>query len=88
MLRRAVCSAVVACTQINDERNTVLRAGKRPITSIRSWIVIYAGFMAAIVFAEHGMAMTFPGPEAVSPVIIGADAPIIRIAPVVRRLDI
>ena len=70
------------------ERNTVLRAGKRPINSIRSWIIIYAGFMAAIVFAEHGMAMTFPGPEAVSPVIIGADAPIIRIDPVVRRLDI
>lgn len=44
--------------------------------------------MAAIVFAEHDVAMTFPGPEAVSPVIIGADAPIIRIDPVVRRLDI
>ena len=66
----------------------MLRAGFRQFKSIRSWIVIYAGFMAAIVFAEHGMAMTFPGPESVSPVLIGADAPVIRIEPVVRRLDI
>lgn len=44
--------------------------------------------MAAIVFAEHGMAMTFPGPEAVSPVLIGAKAPLIKFEPVVRRMDI
>ena len=66
----------------------MLRAGLRPFKAIRSWIVIYAGFMAAIVFAEHGMAMMLPGPEVVSPVLVGGDAPFITVEPVVRRLDI
>ena len=44
--------------------------------------------MAAIVYAEHGMAMIYPGPGSVSPVLSGADAPIIDVEPVVRRLDI
>ena len=66
----------------------MLRAGLRQFRTIRSWIVVYAGFMAAIVFAEQGMAMIVPGPGSVSPVLIGADAPIINVEPVVRRLDI
>jgi hypothetical protein len=88
MLRRAVSAEVVACAQINNERNNVLRAGLRQFQAIKSWIVFYTGFMAAIVFAEYGIAMMVPGPGTVSPVLIDADAPVIQIEPVVRRLDI
>jgi len=63
----------------------VFRSG---IRSIRSWIVVYAGFIAAIVFAESGVAMTFPEPEAVSPVLISADRPSINVETLVRRSDI
>lgn len=56
--------------------------------SIKLWIVIYAGFMASIVFAENGTAMTLPEPADVSPVLMQADAPFLTIEAVVRRSDI
>ena len=55
---------------------------------IKSWIIIYAGFMASIVFAETGTAMALPGPGDLSPVLMQADAPVLRIEAVVHRSDI
>ena len=63
----------------------MFRAGSN---TIKSWIIIYAGFMAAIVFAETGTAMTLPEPGDLSPVLMQADAPVLRIEAVVRRSDI
>lgn len=63
----------------------MLRVGSK---SIKSWIVVYAGFMAAIVFAEHGIAMAPSALNEWSPVTIQADAPALKIEPVVRRSDI
>ena len=63
----------------------MFRAGSR---TIKSWIIIYAGFMAVIVFAESGTAMTLPEPGDLSPVLMQADAPVLRIEAVVRRSDI
>ncbi|MGB5511792.1 MAG: hypothetical protein WBM87_08805 [Woeseiaceae bacterium] len=63
----------------------MFRAGSK---TIKTWIVIYAGFMAAIVFAENGTAMTLPEPADVSPVVMQAAAPVLKIEAVVRRSDI
>ena len=63
----------------------MFRAGSK---TIKLWIIIYAGFMAAIVFAETDTAMTLPGAGDLSPVLIQADAPVLRIEAVVRRSDI
>lgn len=63
----------------------MLRVGSK---SIKVWIVIYAGFMASIVFAESGTAMTLPEPADVSPVLMQAGAPVLAIDAVVRRSDI
>ena len=63
----------------------MLRAGSK---SNKSWIIVYAGFMAAIVFAEHGIAMTASELDELSPVLIQADAPALKIESVVRRSDI
>jgi len=63
----------------------VFRAGSK---TIKSWIILYAGFMAAIVFAETGTAMTLPEPGDLSPVLMQADAPVLEIDAVVRRSDI
>ena len=56
--------------------------------TIKSWIILYAGFMAAIVFAETGTAMTLPESGDLSPVLMQADAPVLEIEAVVRRSDI
>ena len=53
----------------------MFRAGSK---TIKSWIIIYAGFMAAIVFAETGTAMTLPESGDVSPVLMQADAPVLE----------
>jgi len=63
----------------------VFREGSR---SIKSWIVLYVGFMAAIVFAENGIAKTLPKPGDVSPVLVQAEASALKIESVVRRADI
>lgn len=63
----------------------MFRMGSR---SIKLWIVIYVGFMASIVFAENGTAVTLPEPGDLSPVLMQADAPVLRIEAVVRRSDI
>jgi hypothetical protein len=63
----------------------VLRVASK---SIKSWIVFYAGFIAAIAFAETGIAMTPPELNNWSPVIVQADAPALKVEPVVRRSDI
>ena len=63
----------------------MFRAGSK---TIKSWIIIYAGFMAAIVFAETGTAMTLPEAGDLSPVLMQADAPVLKIEAVVRRSDI
>ncbi len=63
----------------------MLREGSK---SIKSWIVVYAGFMAAIVFAERGIAMTAPALDELSPVLIQADVPALKIESLVRRSDI
>ena len=63
----------------------MFRAGSK---TIKSWIIIYAGFMAAIVVAENGIAQTLPEPGELSPVLIQADAPALKIESVVRRSDI
>ena len=63
----------------------MFRAGSK---TIKSWIIIYAGFMAAIVFAETGTAMTLPEPGDLSPVLMQAEAPVLKIEAVVRRSDI
>ena len=44
--------------------------------------------MAAIVFAETGTAMTLPETGDLSPVLMQADAPVLKIEAVVRRSDI
>jgi hypothetical protein len=63
----------------------VFRAGSK---TIKTWIVIYACFMAAIVFAESGTAMTLPEHGDLSPVLIETEAPALTIESVVRRSDI
>ena len=63
----------------------MLRVGSK---SIKSWVVFYTGFLAAIVFAEAGIAKSPPELNDWSPVVIQADAPALKIEPVVRRSDI
>ncbi len=63
----------------------MLREGAK---SIKTWIVVYAGFMAAIVFAETGVAMPLQDVAALSPIILEADKPALSVESIVRRSDI
>ena len=55
---------------------------------IKLWPLVYTGFIAAIVFAESGIAMPLPAVDDVSPVPIDADVSALRIESIVRRSDI
>jgi hypothetical protein len=63
----------------------MFRTGLR---GIKLWTLVYTGFVAAIVFAEAGIAMTLPAIDNVSPVLIDADVPALRIESILRRSDI
>lgn len=55
---------------------------------VTSWIFVYAALIAAVVFASQSGATAPRELSALSPVILGGDAPALRVESVVRRSDI
>ncbi len=56
--------------------------------TFRSWMFLYAGFIAALALANQAGGMDYSDAENLSPVMIGADAPALTIDEIVRRSDI
>jgi len=55
---------------------------------VTSWIFVYAVLIAAVVFAAQSGAATTKKPTNLSPVILGGEAPTLKLDAVVRRSDI
>jgi hypothetical protein len=60
----------------------------RRTKTITSWIFVYAALFAAVVLTSRSAATVPPDIHALSPVILNADPPALRIDAVMRRSDI
>ena len=56
--------------------------------TLRAWMFLYAGFLAAIALTNQNGDVDFSSAENLSPVMIGADAPALTVDELVRRSDI
>lgn len=56
--------------------------------ALRSWMILYAGFIAAIALSNEKPAMAYAVKQELSPVALGADTPALTIDTLVRRSDI
>lgn len=56
--------------------------------AFRSWMFLYAGFVAAIALTNQNGDVEYSDSANLSPVTIGADAPALPIDELVRRSDI
>jgi hypothetical protein len=56
--------------------------------TFRSWMFLYAGFVAALALTSQNSDVDYGDAEDLSPVMIGADAPALTIDEIVRRSDI
>ncbi len=56
--------------------------------ALRSWMFLYAGFIAAIALSNEKPGMAYSDAKDLSPVALGADSPALTIDTLVRRLDI
>ncbi len=56
--------------------------------ALRSWMFLYAGFVAAIALTNQNGDAEYSDSANLSPVTIGADAPALPIDELVRRSDI
>lgn len=56
--------------------------------ALRSWMFLYAGFIAAIALSNEKPGMAHSYTPDLSPVTLGADSPALTIDTLVRRSDI
>lgn len=56
--------------------------------ALRSWMFLYAGFIAAIALSNEKPAMAYADQQELSPVTLSADSPALTIDTLVRRSDI
>lgn len=56
--------------------------------AFRSWMFLYAGFVAAVALTNQDSDVNYSNATSLSPVMIGADTPALTIDELVRRSDI
>lgn len=54
----------------------------------KSWLIVYAAMAAAVIFATQSDAVESPDRNALSPVMIDGEAPLLRVDSIVRRADL
>lgn len=54
----------------------------------RSWMFLYAGFIAAVALSNEKPEVAYSNAQNLSPVMIGADSPALTFDTLVRRSDI